>query len=46
MHVTIDSMSRLRFENVCDPEHPLKLYPTVIEATLSSDEIVKVMGAP
>jgi hypothetical protein len=35
-----------RFENVRDPEQPLKLYPTVIEVTVSSAETVKAIGAP
>jgi hypothetical protein len=33
MHVTIGAVSRFRFENVCVPEQPLKLYPTLMAVT-------------
>jgi hypothetical protein len=33
MHVTIGAVSRLRSENVCIPEQPLKLYPTAMAVT-------------
>ena len=45
MHDT-DVSSRLRFEKVCDPEHPLKLCPIVSEVTLLSTETVNAMDAP
>jgi hypothetical protein len=38
--------SRLRFEYVCVPEQPLKLYPTAIVVTFSSYETVNVIGTP
>jgi hypothetical protein len=46
MQVTSGTVSRLRFENVFIPEHPLKLYPTAIAVTLCSGETVKLIGAP
>jgi hypothetical protein len=46
MHVTDGAVSRFRFENVCDPEQPLKLYPSVISVTFSSGETVNVIGVP
>jgi hypothetical protein len=33
IHVTIGVVSRLRFEYVWMPEHPLKLYPTEMAVT-------------
>jgi hypothetical protein len=36
----------LRFGNVCVPEHPLKLCPTVIVVTFSSADTVKLIGLP
>ena len=46
MQMTFGAMLRLRFENVCDPEQPLKLCPTVIAVTFSSGEIVKAIELP
>ena len=46
MQITSGAMLRLRFENVSDPEHPLKLWATVIVVTASSAEIVNPMGIP
>jgi len=46
MQVTDGAVSRFRFENVCVPEHPLKLYPTEIEVTFSSADTVKLIGVP
>ena len=46
MHRTSGSMSRLRFENVCNPEQPLKSCSSVMLVTASSGEIVKAMGLP
>jgi hypothetical protein len=46
MHVTIGAVSRFRFENVCSPEQPLKLYPTVMAVTFSSGDTLKVIGVP
>ena len=45
-HVTFGMVSRLKFEKVLDPVHPLKLYPTEIDVTFSSGEIVKLIGLP
>jgi hypothetical protein len=33
MHVTMGVVSRFRFENVCTPEHPLKVYPILMAVT-------------
>ena len=46
MHVTFGIVSRLRLENVCEPEQLLKLWPIVIDVTFSSAEIVNDIGAP
>jgi hypothetical protein len=46
MHMTSGAMLRLRFENVSDPEHPLKLWATVIVVTASAAEIVNTIGIP
>ena len=37
---------RDRFENVFDPEQPLKLYPTVIDVTFSSGETTTAIDLP
>ena len=46
MHMTFGAMLMLRFENVCDPEQPLKSWATVIVVTTSSGEIVNAMDLP
>jgi hypothetical protein len=46
MHSILGAMLRLRFENVSDPEQPLKSWPSVMVVTASSGEIVKEMGLP
>jgi hypothetical protein len=46
MQVTFGAISILRFEKVCVAEHPLKLYPTVIEVTFSSGEMLNEIGLP
>jgi hypothetical protein len=46
MHVAIGAVSRFRFENVCTPEQPPKLYPTVMEVTFWSGETVKLIALP
>jgi hypothetical protein len=46
MHMTWGTVSTLRLENVCEPEQPLKLCPTVIVVTLSSEDTENVMGLP
>jgi hypothetical protein len=40
------AVGRFRSEKVCDPEQPLKLYPTVIDVTVSSADTVKPIGMP
>jgi len=46
MQVTSGAVRTLRFENVCDPEQPLKLYPRVMVVTVSSWDTVKAIGIP
>jgi hypothetical protein len=46
MQTTVGAMLRLRFENVCDPEQPLKSCSTVRLVTVSSGEIVNAIGLP
>ena len=46
MHVTWGTVSTLRLEKVCDPEQPMKLCPTVIVVTFSSDETENAIGLP
>ena len=40
------TVATLRFENVCVPEQPLKLYPTTIVLRISSGDTVNVMDVP
>ena len=46
MHVTSGAVSSVRLENVFDPMHPLKLYPTEIDVTFSSGDMVKLIVLP
>src|SRR5687768_10580048 len=46
MQVRSGAVGTSKSKNVCDPEHPLKSYPTVIEVTRSSAETTNVIGAP
>src|SRR6185503_3061584 len=46
MHVTSGAVGTLKLENVFEPAHPLKSYPSVIVVTFSSGETVNAMGVP
>ena len=46
MHMTWGAMLSFRFENVCDPEHPLKSWAIVSVVTVSSAEIVNAIDLP
>jgi hypothetical protein len=46
MHVRSGAVGTSKPEKVCDPEHPLKSYPRVIEVTRSSAETTNAIGAP
>ena len=46
MHSTCGAISRLKLENVCNPEQPLKSCPSVMVVTVSSGEMVNAMGLP
>jgi hypothetical protein len=46
MQVTSGAVGAYRFENVCVPEQLLKLYPTEIVVSISSEDTVKVMALP
>ena len=44
--MTSGAVGTCRFENVCVPEQPLKLYPTEIVVSISSEDTVNVMALP
>ena len=46
MQVTSGAVATCRFENACVPEQPLKLYPTEIVVSISSEDTVNVMALP
>jgi hypothetical protein len=46
MQVTSGAVATCRFEKVCVPEQPLKLYPTEIVVSISSEDTVNVMALP
>jgi hypothetical protein len=46
MQMASGAVGTFRFENVCVPEQPLKLYPTAIAVRTSSEDTVKVIGVP
>src|SRR5687768_17581137 len=46
MQVRSGAVGTSKPENVCDPEQPLKSYPSVIEVTRSSADTTNAIGAP
>ena len=46
MQVTSGAVATCGSEKVCVPEQPLKLYPTEIVVSISSEDTVNVMALP
>ena len=46
LHITVDAVRTLRFENVLVPEHPLKLYPTERSVRTSAVDTTNAIVAP
>ena len=46
IQVTFGAVGMFRFENVSVPAQPLKLYPTAIDVSVSSEDTAKVIAVP